>query len=206
MPTLHQAAKEARRPAFERWARINGYDISYVRGGEAPEGGPVYDDPRTHAAWHAYLFALSALSCALEEAEKVEAVAWLLQHNTVPQARSVTLTRPTWDTTGFTVTPLYATPAQPPAAQEGTVARLVREFYDGTAEKDWPMWADEAVNALQGICAAPGRVPLSEEQIILATEDIDIEVPGCFFRIARAIEAAHGITAQPAAPAEGEKA
>lgn len=31
-----------------------------------------------------------------------------------------------------------------------TAARLVEEFYDGTAEKDWPAWGEEAVSLIEG--------------------------------------------------------
>jgi hypothetical protein len=44
-----------------------------------------------------------------------------------------------------------------------------------------------------GADAQPARAPLTEEQIIRSTDEINMDVPGCFIRIARAIERAHGI-------------
>lgn len=32
--------------------------------------------------------------------------------------------------------------------------RLIEEFYGGTAEKDWPMWATDAVTAMERYAAA----------------------------------------------------
>ena len=43
------------------------------------------------------------------------------------------------------------------------------------------------------VATQPARAPLTVEQIIRSTDEINMDVPGCFIRIARAIERAHGI-------------
>ena len=51
---------ELLRPRFEAWAIANLYSTRKVPGGEDPSGGPVYSDPRTHAAWWAWQEATAA--------------------------------------------------------------------------------------------------------------------------------------------------
>jgi hypothetical protein len=42
------------RTEFEKWAQFNFYPIAYEPNGVGLDGGPVYKDPRTHAAWCMY--------------------------------------------------------------------------------------------------------------------------------------------------------
>jgi hypothetical protein len=68
-------------------------------------------------------------------------------------------------------------------------------------------WDEHGTRTVNGVpdTSAPQavRMPLKEEQIIDATEHIDMDVPGCFIRIARAIEKAHGI--EPLSPQDTPK-
>lgn len=57
------------RVKFEAWAVENGYPTAYTPDAECGvEGGPVYADSRTHAAWWAYRAGRDA---ALDEATSV---------------------------------------------------------------------------------------------------------------------------------------
>jgi hypothetical protein len=58
-------------------------------------------------------------------------------------------------------------------------------------EDDYELCFDAFMAGMQA--TQPARAPLTEEQIIRSTDEIDMDVPGCFIRIARAIERAHGI-------------
>jgi Arc/MetJ-type ribon-helix-helix transcriptional regulator len=42
------------RTEFEKWAQFNFYPIAHEPNGVGLDGGPVYKDPRTHAAWCVY--------------------------------------------------------------------------------------------------------------------------------------------------------
>lgn len=42
------------RADFHNWCATNGYKTGFVKGGECPMGGPVYEDHKTHAAWWAF--------------------------------------------------------------------------------------------------------------------------------------------------------
>lgn len=94
----------------------------------------------------------------------------------------------------------------PPAAVPGgfklvpivpTEDMLLAVRRDTPANATWSMkWKAllDAAPTPAAVSAEP-RKPLTEEQIIEATEHISMDVPGCFIRIARAIERAHGIGA-----------
>lgn len=47
-----------------------------------------------------------------------------------------------------------------------TAAQLVEEFYDGTAEKDWPAWATEAVAVLERMEEAASSLVAASNNIL----------------------------------------
>jgi hypothetical protein len=71
------------------------------------------------------------------------------------------------------------------------------------ADPEWDrLWGEHVDSLVRAALAsqeaqAPKREALTDEQIILATDTIDIDTPGCFIIVARTIERAHGIGTEP---------
>jgi len=63
------STEQSEREAFERWAHAEGYPTVYTKNAIGPDRGPVYDDPRTHAAWCAWRWS-TARATATQAGEK----------------------------------------------------------------------------------------------------------------------------------------
>lgn len=93
--------RDALRPHFEAWAKKEGYSTEYTVNAECGvEGGPVYKDSRTHAAWwsfragHALATPVPALPAGLEP---VGDVVRYKEHEMYAMQREGTLPRvPAW--------------------------------------------------------------------------------------------------------------
>jgi hypothetical protein len=80
------------RTEFEKWAQFNFYPIAHEPNGVGLDGGPVYKDPRTHAAWCVYQWRQTRGQAEPLTDERISAIALdVLRRNGDPGAnRSLT--------------------------------------------------------------------------------------------------------------------